>query len=809
MRSTFHCLLVLALACVPSLPAAACCASLEWPAGSLWDGLQRLAARSGESIHVVGGTAALEGRQSPAVRGDYTLPQALDAMLRNSGMRWSRDAQGSIVVQPLAITHADVGVLHIDAAPLDAAQTRDDTAHDTALHRAGSALDRVPAAWLGMPPLPRLDQVLRRAPNVVGSGEALSIRGIERGATASAASSVYLDGIPLGGELLDGRLPLPPLAGVSYLRGSVSGRDAYGGLAGAIRIDSADPPADRSTALGTEWGPGGLVRTSLDAEGALPIDGLSARVHAASVREPGDVTNAVTGERGIDDVSQSLLHARAFWEPDAYPEWTLRGSALFVDGDPGHATLLPSRGAAAFDPFSRRSFDPTPRSQHRRAYGASLASTFRRDAHAIDLHAAFSDTDSTRRATLSQLFDERSIAERNEGFSLLGAHWQHGADTGWVVGAGIERARRDDVLGERTLTPLQAFFPAGMPIVVTPDTRRSIGASDIVRARRDTVTFDLAHRFERIELGARLRRLREVRDQRRAVAVTLDRAPCTIRIGASERDCAVEFPAFTSEAAIPSGEHLWVPEARVAWHRSPESTVSLEWRRGYLAGGARRETGSGQLLPFLAERSDTFEAGWRDSWLDGRLSTRVTVFRNQWKDRQVALDQRQDDAYLIVNAGRSHASGGEAELRWQGSRLGGWLGVGWLRTRFDVFSVPGIGGGRDLAGKEFAEAPRATATLGAQAGLSERWTLHANLWHSAAVFSDSANTAAGRRPAYTLLDLRLAQRVDDALEWWLFADNALDAEVLEDVRMSGLGGVPDAYRVGPARTLGAGLRWSW
>lgn len=128
--------------------------------------------------------------------------------------------------------------------------------------------------------------------------------------------------------------------------------------------------------------------------------------------------------------------------------------------------------------------------------------------------------------------------------------------------------------------------------------------------------------------------------------------------------------------------------------------------RGYKAGGANFATFTlpGDPLTYDPERLWNYEVGYRDSWADGRLDTRLSLFYLRRSATQV-----RDSAgtggffrFLTVNADVAHHYGLESESTWhfaQDWSLRGTLAL--LETRREAYDDPG---GR-VSARSLANAP--------------------------------------------------------------------------------------------------------
>jgi iron complex outermembrane recepter protein len=785
---------------------------LALPRGELWSGLQALAAASGERVIVPAGSATLAGAEHAPLSGRFTLAAALDRLLAGTGLAWRRDAQGSILIEPARRGRAQLAPLRIEAdeAALRATASAPGAAARDAHEAIGPvALDGVRLA--AVPPR-RAADLLRRAPNVSGNGEHLSIRGVERGAGADATASVYLDGIPLGTRLLE-RIALPPLQRADFRRGPRAIRDGVGAMAGVIRFETTDPlPEATAQARVAYVAPRGS-EASAEAGGQLGAAGPVAVLRAGLRREPGTLDNATTGDARIDAGRQAWLQGRALFEPDAVPALTMRASWLMLRARPGVREVVPPTPPGRFNPFAGRSFDPLHRAPELDADGLAFEAQWQPAAETTLLlfaQGAQTRFDSEVRQAAAAS-DERQQRLDHESVHEAGLRWEQDFGRGWQARLGLDTSRRRTRLAEVLRTPLQSFFPPALAVDVSPPTERRLETALDNRAAGDGAFAEVEWRGTRGGAALGLRHIGERRQAQRTVRTALSNHACRLRIGGgAAQDCSAEFPDFASSQRTPSADALLVPQLRADWQPHASHRFAGELRRGFVGGGARLDPGSGALRIYAPERSDTFDLRWSGVWHEGRWRVDAAWFTHRWRDRHVPVDLPQRDSFLIVNAGRAHAWGGELEVRWQPrASLDAWLGVGGLHTRYDEFEALLPGAALDLAGRRFPAAPRATATLGMHWRFAPRWSVGASQWYAASAFSDARNTPAGRRPPHALLDLALRHEARHGLVLELGLYNALDRDWLEDVRVAGLEPRAREFLPGRGRELVLALEQRW
>lgn len=776
-------------------------------ASTLWDAVQRLAAR--HRITVLVDDDAREPLSRPAVAqapaaGD--LASSLRTLFANSELTWEWVDATTLKVRAASSVSLQLDTLRVEGLqPPHAMQDRAlgiDPSFDWRRQPEAQVLS---GAALQSAGADRIGALLRRAPNVSGSGPSLSVRGIERGQGTLATTEIRLDELPLTTASLRRSLLPPVLDSVLFQRGPRTAIDSFGGLAGAISIRTPRPAPTSASAYRAALSTDGGHSAAAVGQHGLPALGLSGALQLGLSRTPVGI-RLMDGVRS-PDARASVVHGRSIWEPDAWPALTGELALLIQDATPGLQRVVTPPGTDRADPDALISTESRPSRTVQRNAAARAALQIEA---APDLMLRLSmlgaeGNDLLQRA--SNVQGEVLSREDDESLRSLtaGFRW-HPTKTLWLRGEWT-LTHRESFTRDRVSSPLEAFFPGNADVSTEPATRRelSIVAGSDDRSQAPMVALGLGSPGLGAELG-----LRHHRSQRwitRSVVLALDQSDCILRIGSVFQPCQDEFPTSRSHSDIPFSEHSWLPLLRGWWSPADAHLLSLSARRGLLPGGARLEPTSGEVVAYRAERSDSIDIGYRfepNGWQFG-----ATVFLNRWSDRQVREELPGQQGFLVRNAGRAEAYGGELTLHWQSEHgIEAWAGLGFLRTRYLSDSALRDEAFADIAGNQFPGAPRITANAGASASV-DGWRISLALWHSAAAFSDAGNTPAGRRPAHRLLDLRVERQMSARLRSFLSVENLLDTAYVEDIR-TGVGGRGVLEFVpGEPRRVMFGLSWDW
>ncbi len=120
---------------------------------------------------------------------------------------------------------------------------------------------------------------------------------------------------------------------------------------------------------------------------------------------------------------------------------------------------------------------------------------------------------------------------------------------------------------------------------------------------------------------------------------------------------------------------------------------------GYLSGGTNFTI---RELPFFQPETTTMmEAGLKADWSIATrpIRTNIALYRGKTKDKQVFVNANYDDgfaAYGVINAARQSVWGIDLDVRFspfQGLTLD--AGYNYIKSKFDKFVIPGLGGNAD------------------------------------------------------------------------------------------------------------------
>jgi iron complex outermembrane receptor protein len=225
----------------------------------------------------------------------------------------------------------------------------------------------------------------------------------------------------------------------------------------------------------------------------------------------------------------------------------------------------------------------------------------------------------------------------------------------------------------------------------------------------------------------------------------------------------------TSGNNVSNSDTMWGAKLSLNYQLNPQALIYVLGSRGYKAGGvngdALAKAADDSLNALLSKASfapETLynaEFGVKGSSRDQSLVTRVAAFYMWRSDMQVKgwLNPNSGPQFagFIDNAGSGRNYGIEIENRLQlNPQLALTLSASWLKTTLGNYVTID---GDDFSGREQAQAPRFSYSLGADWYLTEAVTLNVGLQgKDAFYYSDSHNARSSR---YELLNLRLSYQL--------------------------------------------------
>ena len=222
------------------------------------------------------------------------------------------------------------------------------------------------------------------------------------------------------------------------------------------------------------------------------------------------------------------------------------------------------------------------------------------------------------------------------------------------------------------------------------------------------------------------------------------------------------------------------------FQHDPRNLFYASVSSGYRAGGYSVPFG-GVITAFKPESLVDYELGSKSVLLDRRLRLETSIFRYDYKDLQVNVDDPSSPLVPITrNIGRAVAKGAEANIVWtpvEHLSING--GAGYLDAKYTntTRTITTYGGVIPLQGKPIVDSPRwsLNGQIRYEHPLNDKWSATALVnarWTDARSLRPT-DQSYDRVEAYTLLDFRLALKSSDG-RWTasIWGKNVLDQHYL-------------------------------
>jgi len=293
----------------------------------------------------------------------------------------------------------------------------------------------------------------------------------------------------------------------------------------------------------------------------------------------------------------------------------------------------------------------------------------------------------------------------------------------------------------------------------------------------------------------------------------------------------------TASEAFPDGPFRdeerfgkWTPLVSLAYDVTEAANLYGSYSRGFKSGGFNGRPNAqvpASLLPFDQEVLDSYEVGFKSSWLDNRLGVDLAVFYNQYDDIQTTILSASSTgafASRVANASRAEIRGAEIEL--QAVPAPGYdvrVGMGFidaeLRDFDDQARGPIVEGVQtfvpiDRSGEELFNTPRFSGTVSAAYtffGLAALGDLTTRLtWYHQEEVNYAPQSETLRQGTYGLLGAQIVLALSDGrTEIALFGENLLDRRYVGSGLNLEDGFALSAAYYGPPRMYGAEIRRSF
>ncbi|MEM8493500.1 MAG: TonB-dependent receptor [Pseudomonadota bacterium] len=637
----------------------------------------------------------------------------------------------------------------------------------------------------------------------------ISVRGINRSGTNTAgqgdAINVYIDGVPSSSAALsEGGQSLWDVQQVEVLRGSQSTVQGRNAIAGAVVVESNSPTftwEGAARVLAAEFGThqyAGVI------SGPLIDDVLAFRLSGDFQDTDGYTDYAIDGEDA--DFRESLsTRGSLLFQPHSLPNLRAELIAQYIDRENGQSPGRVSAPLPANDP-DFLTFDPTDFETFRGVLRFAEYETTRMTADVqyelssamtLKLLTTFEDVnvDGLNGSRTTSSFgdvgsffisaNETVTAELSLAFNL--DRW-----TG-QIGVYYFDEQRDATNGGTIVISDSFPFsvdPADSLAIFETDSDTKIENAALFTQWRfelnDRWAFDFGLRYD----------TEEYETQRSDTVASILPGDCVIIINTPVPcDLAAQVFERPGEPLQNDDYAVLLPRAAATFNLSEDFAVFANIRRGYRAGGADlvpNDLNEVIVVTYDPEFLISYEAGWRSTWMDGRLIFNGTAFYSDYEDQQIIIQDSRDFS-IIDNAGDTALYGLELALDFRVSEtLSTFANLGLLETSideflFDAFTDPPV----DLSGNELDSAPPVTATVGLNYAGLKGYFGSLSLNYRAASWSDVFNLGPNELGAGVSEEIGSAVLVNARLGYQLngftitgFATNLLDEDEPESLNFA-------------------------
>ncbi|WP_409668913.1 TonB-dependent receptor domain-containing protein [Blastomonas sp.] len=562
-------------------------------------------------------------RIAPALRGRFTIQQALRKLLSGTGLVVKRGQSGIfiIVAAPAALPPRVSPAIVDDTEIVVTARKREERAIDVPI-----ALTAISGAAIERRGANGVSDVLQQAPGVgvydTGNGfQKITIRGISTSLGANE-NGYYLDDLPFTGVTV----PIAPdvrawdLDRVEVLRGPQGTLFGEGSMGGTIRIltNGADLEdwETRGSAFVSNTEDGGTNRGIKAAFNAPIVPGtFGMRVAGTSERFPGWIDNAATGETNVNDQSVTTLRVKARLDPAQH--LSITGSYWRYKGS------FPGGGANGNDDGEQPQTLMLKNVSQYRIVGAtarydlgSAKAFYSYSSNRFNLGQSGRLLDGTLDSRIRIAVDAHELRMASSGDSPLQ----------WTVGGYARNAARNDDL-------VFALFGIENEVEVTSKARALFGEGTY-RLPAASVDFTVGLRYYHERL----------------------------------RGSDVSSGVFTPKPG--DTYESWNPRVSVAWHPTSDSILYASAAKGFRAGQLQPTISLALARPLgidlpaaLAQDSIwSYEIGGKAELFDRMLTLEGALYYSDWKDVAVRIPIGDTGFNGLVNSKGTTTTGAELSV---------------------------------------------------------------------------------------------------------------------------------------------------
>ncbi|WP_228730441.1 TonB-dependent receptor [Shewanella yunxiaonensis] len=221
-------------------------------------------------------------------------------------------------------------------------------------------------------------------------------------------------------------------------------------------------------------------------------------------------------------------------------------------------------------------------------------------------------------------------------------------------------------------------------------------------------------------------------------------------------------------------ENMWGGHVALSKQLAQGQEAYLRVARGYKAGGFNMTlpTSLSDKKQFDTEILYNYELGLKSQWFDGVAGSRLALFYMDRQHQQVSAsiqDPVDPQRFILFtdNAGSSSNYGAELEANWYATdTLELYSSVGYLKTKYGTYIYEdSYGNPVDLSGRELANSPRWTYSLGASWHADNGWFANVNASGKSKFYYSDSNDSQSK--PYAIVNAKVGYDADSwALYFW-------------------------------------------
>jgi iron complex outermembrane recepter protein len=625
------------------------------------------------------------------------------------------------------------------------------------------------------------------------SSQSLSIRGVTTGGATNPTVGVMVDGVPYGASTgIGGGLFVPDfdpgdLARIEVLRGpqgTLYGAKSLGGLINFVTLEpSTDSLNGRVQAGITDVHNGAEVGYNARGSINIPVtETLAVQASAFTHEDPGYINNPVLHVDGINEERVSGGRVAAKWQPS--DSFSVLVSALYQEtkGDGANDVERPTPGypqTTGLGDLQQNDLVGTGwYDRVAEAYSAVLTAKFGQ-ATLTSLTGFGSDyfrdsfdgsygTGPLTEALYGPDYSGANVLNRsrvNKVTEELRLATPMTSYVDWLVGVYYtheDSAFSEDILG---VNPSNAAVGGTALYISFPSTYDEYaGFANATIHFTDAFDIQLGGRESKIEQG-----INETEQ------------------GDLLHGATLSIPSPDADAT--SFTYLVTPQYKF----TPDLMVYARLASGFRPGGVNVQAlpGAGTPADYGPDKTQNYEIGIKSEFLDHKLTVDASIYRINWKDIQIQLENPQTLGDYTTNGGEAKSQG--LELEFQARPITGLTVQGWVAWDDAVLTedFPADSTAYGKAGDRLPGSSRFSANLGADQGFPLWAQWDASVGATVSYVGDRLGvfmptSVRQDLPAYTRTDLRAAVTHDT---WAINAalTNVTDAR---GILSGGLGAFP-------------------